>query len=228
MGLGFESVIILSMSSWLDDEEMAQVTVTALVQFTTTTTIAVYEPLFNTLIDNDMKLGQLIVSGSIFEGIMHKTSVPPEFYDFFDFFRKVINRNGKFFFKTESGSCPKLKSLQAKIPEQLWTASNLDENATLSIGETFNLVCPDGLKISTDNDSFHDYDDLYTVGCTTLFQYNYPLYWPLCVKACNSCLPDAPERTGLVRIIPLNTIPSGQYGKYMCTDTSLGVDEVSG
>ncbi len=50
--------------------------------------------------------------------------------------------------------------------------------------------------------------------------------WPTCVNSCWRRLPAVPDRTGLEPVIPENTIPSGQHGKYVCTDTSLGVERV--
>ena len=37
-------------------------------------------------------------------------------------------------------------------------------------------------------------------------------------------LPDPPSHTGLEPVIPRNTIPSGQFGKYACADRTLGVE----
>ena len=42
-----------------------------------------------------------------------------------------------------------------------------------------------------------------------------------------SCLPEAPQNTGLQPVTPPNTIPVGGYGKYICSDPLLGVDEVT-
>ena len=61
--------------------------------------------------------------------------------------------------------CPTIKKLKQHIPSTLiWTESNLDENTTLTIGETLSFKCPNGLKISQDNDSYNEWDDLYTIG----------------------------------------------------------------
>ena len=108
----------------------------------------------------------------------------------------------------------------------LWSASGLDPEASYKIGQTFNLQCPDGLKISHDNDTYNAWDDVYTISCTPLLKYTISDYWPTCVQSCKLCLPNPPERTGLVPVQPKNTIPVGGYGQYICLDTTLGIDEV--
>ena len=102
----------------------------------------------------------------------------------------------------------------------------MNENSALKIGETFNLKCPDGSKISHDNDSYNNWDDLYTIGCSPLEKYIDPEYWPTCVEFCRNCLPDAPEHTKLQPVLPPNTIPVGRSGEYVCTDQTLGIMEV--
>ena len=137
-----------------------------------------------------------------------------------------INKIKTYLSKIDTSTCPSLKSLKSKIPPSIWSTSNLNENSALKIGETFNLKCPDGLKISHDNDSYNNWDDLYTIGCSPLEKYIDPEYWPTCVEFCRNCLPDAPEHTKLQPVLPSNTIPVGRSGEYVCTDQTLGIMEV--
>ena len=91
-------------------------------------------------------------------------------------------------------------------------------------------MCPSGLKLSHDSDGFHPYDDQYTILCTTRGTYNVPKSsadWPSCVNFCPKRIPYVPlENTGLIGVDAPNTVPSGEYGRYVCSDTSLGVDQV--
>ena len=51
--------------------------------------------------------------------------------------------------------------------------------------------------------------------------------WPICVKSCPRKLTYIPRNeTGLIGIVPPNTIPSGQFGSYICIDSTLGVNQV--
>ena len=51
--------------------------------------------------------------------------------------------------------------------------------------------------------------------------------WPICVKSCPRKLTYIPRNeTGLTGIVPQNTIPSGQFGSYICIDSTLGVNQV--
>ena len=99
------------------------------------------------------------------------------------------------------------------------------------IGTTIDFVCPEGLKLSHDNDGFNSFDDKFTILCTTRKTYDIPKEvtdWPSCVKSCPKRLPYIPslDETGLVRIDAQNTIPAGQSGKYICSDTNLGINRV--
>ena len=94
------------------------------------------------------------------------------------------------------------------------------------MGESVNLKCPNGWKLSYDNDTIDAWDDLFTVTCTPLKLYTESEYWPSCVKACKLCLPDPPQHTGLLTITPENTIPIGSHGQYICNDLNFGVDSV--
>ena len=82
-----------------------------------------------------------------------------------------------------------------------------------------------------DNDGYNPSDDKYTILCTTRKTYNIPKKttdWPTCVKSCPRQLTYLPlQKTGLIRTEAPNTVPAGQYGQYVCADTSLGVDRVS-
>lgn len=54
-----------------------------------------------------------------------------------------------------------------------------------------------------------------------------PEIWPQCVDWCWLRLPQPPEHTGLQPLVPMNTIPTGSHGKYVCRDPTLGVDKGS-
>lgn len=125
--------------------------------------------------------------------------------------------------------CPDLKGMKKAMPPEIWMASALNESSAYKVGDLIHLQCPNGWKISKDNDTFDEWDDLYTVACLNLASpiYNAPLYWPSCRKACTVCLPDPPAYSGLVAIKPPNSIPIGQYGSYKCLDATLGVDSVN-
>ena len=89
----------------------------------------------------------------------------------------------------------------------------------------------EGLKLSHDNDGFNPLDDKFTVLCTTRKTYDTPKEtsaWPNCVKSCPKRLPYIPSiaETGLVRVDAPNTIPAGQNGRYICSDTNLGINRV--
>ena len=84
-----------------------------------------------------------------------------------------------------------------------------------------------GPLLSFDNDSFNAWDDFFTIACSPLQKYTFPKYWPECVKSCKNCLPDAPLHTGLLPVVPPNSIPIGGFGEFVCDDRSLGVMEVS-
>ena len=56
------------------------------------------------------------------------------------------------------------------IPDLVETDSG-DNTQPLKVGEFFNLKCPEGLKLSFDNDSFQAWDDYYTVTCLPTLQY---------------------------------------------------------
>ena len=122
--------------------------------------------------------------------------------------------------------CPKLGTLKAKIPQEIWETSELSEELQLEIGQSLSLKCPENLKISQDNDSFSGWDDIFSLSCTPLKILSETEYFPKCVEYCNECLPEAPQLTGLTPLKPLNTIPVGGFAQYICTDTSLGVDAV--
>lgn len=136
--------------------------------------------------------------------------------------------NDKFYNMTieERKKCPKLKTIKKDIPEDFNDdLESLDDELELNIGNYFNLQCPDGLKLSFDNDSFLAWDDYFTVTCMPSTQYSVKYHWPSCVKACGTCLPEAPERTGLVPIQPDHQVPIGQHANYICQDNSLGTDQ---
>ena len=124
-----------------------------------------------------------------------------------------------------------MSSLKPVVPSDVWSASDLDENMSPIIGTTIDFVCPEGLKLSHDNDGFNSWDDKFTILCTTRKTYDIPKEvsdWPSCVKSCPKRLPYIPslDETGLVRIDAQNTIPAGQSGKYICSDTNLGINRV--
>ena len=117
------------------------------------------------------------------------------------------------------------------VPSDVWSASDLEENMSPIVGTTIDFVCPEGLKLSHDNDGFNSWDDKFTILCTTRKTYDIPKEvsdWPSCVKSCPKHLPYIPSlvETGLVRIDAQNTIPAGQSGKYICSDTNLGINRV--
>ena len=58
------------------------------------------------------------------------------------------------------------------------------EFLSFKVGEFFNLKCPDGWKLSYDNDTFDAWDDLFTISCTPLKLYSENNYFPSCVKSC--------------------------------------------
>ena len=97
----------------------------------------------------------------------------------------------------------------------------------LHVGEFINLNCQNGLVLSFDNDTFQAWDDYFTITCLPNLQYSITENWPKCVKSCSTCLPDPPDRTGLVPIQPEYQVPIGQFGSYACRDTTQGTDSVS-
>ena len=136
-----------------------------------------------------------------------------------------------FSFLKGPSNCKELSSLKPVVPSDIWSASDLDENMSPIIGTTIDFVCPEGLKLSHDNDGFNSFDDKFTILCTTRKTYDIPKEvtdWPSCVKSCPKRLPYIPslDETGLVRIDAQNTIPAGQSGKYICSDTNLGINRV--
>ena len=81
--------------------------------------------------------------------------------------------------------CKKLSTLKPIISSEIWSASNLDEEYTPTIGTTIDLVCPEGLKLSHENDGFNPFDDKFTILCTTRTTFDIPKEisaWPTCVK----------------------------------------------
>ena len=64
--------------------------------------------------------------------------------------------------------------MKSDVPNEIWTASNIDENYELIIGTTIDFKCPNGLKLSHDNDGFHAFDDKYTILCSTREIYDSP------------------------------------------------------
>ncbi len=126
----------------------------------------------------------------------------------------------------EIPKCEKLLSLKGKIAPEIWTESELDDDFQPEIGDIVNLKCPPGWKLSFDNDTMDSWDDLFSVTCTASQIYSVSNYFPGCVGFCDSCLPEAPDVTGLVPVTPPNTIPIGGFGQYVCAETELGVDEV--
>ena len=48
-----------------------------------------------------------------------------------------------------------MSSLKPVVPSDVWSASDLDENMSPIIGTTIDFVCPEGLKLSHDNDGFY-------------------------------------------------------------------------
>ena len=123
----------------------------------------------------------------------------------------------------EPQKCPKLKTLKKDIPKD-FDVDYLDDNQDLNVGDVFHLQCSDGLKLSFDNDSFKAWDDYFTVTCLPNLQYSVRNHWPTCVKSCGTCLPEAPDRTGLVPIQPDHQVPIGQVASYTCQDKTLGTD----
>ena len=122
-------------------------------------------------------------------------------------------------------TCPAISSLQSKMSADLWEASTLDSNIQPKVGTTIDFQCPSGKQLSIDSDGYHANDDKFTVLCTTRGNYEVPRNWPTCVRFCPIRMPYKPlSKTGLVGVEGLNTVPSGKYGRYICQDTSLGVD----
>ena len=84
--------------------------------------------------------------------------------------------------------CKKLSTLKPIISSEIWSASNLDEEFTPTVGTTIDLVCPEGLKLSHENDGFNAFDDKFTILCTTRTTFDTPKEknaWPTCVKVKN-------------------------------------------
>lgn len=119
--------------------------------------------------------------------------------------------------------CPKVSTLN--IPQDIISASNLEQDQDFEIGQTFHLKCPQGLKLSFDNDTIDHWDDLFSVTCLPILRYSNEIYWPTCVKDCKVCLPPAPVNSGLIPIVPPNSIAIGDFAQYQCLDSSLGVNE---
>ena len=122
----------------------------------------------------------------------------------------------------------KISQLQHAIPEKIWDASDIDPDLKVEIGKTVQFKCPEGLKLSLDDDNFDAYDDQFTVLCTTSGTYQAPTKkenWPKCVNPCMRRLPEAPKESGMTAYIPPNTVPAGQYGKYLCNDATFGVSK---
>ena len=122
-------------------------------------------------------------------------------------------------------SCPAISSLQPKVSPDLWQASNLDPSKKPKFGTTINFQCPSTKQLSDDNDGYHRFDEKFTVVCTTRGNYDTPRHWPQCVESCPIRIPYVPlNKTGLIGVQGMNTVPSGKYGRYICQDTTLGVD----
>ena len=85
-------------------------------------------------------------------------------------------------------------------------------------------------NLLTDDNDFHSNDDKYSILCSTRETYDSPRKtedWPSCVKFCPRELIYVPKNnTGLTGIVAKNTIPTGQYGSYVCIDQTLGVNRV--
>ena len=192
----FETLTILSMEK-PENTSVSGVFVTAALQFGKELSLEKYTEEWIKISDDDSQLLEWKISNSSFK-------------------------------KVET--CPEISSIQSKIPVEIWNASSLDQNEKPFIGTTLNLVCPSELKLSQDEDGYDPIDDQYTILCTTRKTYEMPKKienWPTCVQSCPKIIPYVPQsKTGLKRVTALNSIPSGQYGKYICKETSLGVDRV--
>lgn len=124
-------------------------------------------------------------------------------------------------------TCGPLSSIVDKIPYNIWAASGQAQSTNLSMGQIVTFKCPEGLKLSNDTDQFDPNDDQQAVLCNSRLMYDSPEFWPICVKPCFRKLPAPPLGTGLVGVVPPNTIPAGQRGRYICSDASLGVGQGS-
>ena len=68
---------------------------------------------------------------------------------------------------------------------------------------------------------------LSTYDANSKIHYEKVSEWPTCVKSCPRKLTYIPRNeTGLTGILSPNTIPSGQFGSYICIDSTLGVNQV--
>ena len=85
-------------------------------------------------------------------------------------------------------------------------------------------------QIISDEDDFHSNDDKYSILCSTRETYDSPRKmedWPSCVQFCPREIIYVPRNnTGLTGMVAKNTIPTGQYGSYVCIDQTLGVNRV--
>jgi hypothetical protein len=219
MDAGFESAIILSMSK-PENETLSGLIISAIVQFTTDFDKTDYEAEWNVLTSNNQLYNWLIDDTNITGTFGHSN----------------IKYKPKAFLKytpclyLDPYTCQSLSTIKPLAPADIWTATALDGTVTPRVGTTINLVCPDGLKISNDDDGYNAFDDKYTILCTTRQTYDVPrkaVDWPTCVQSCWMKLPYQPlAKTGLISVDAVNTVPSGKSGQYMCEDPSLGVDRV--
>ena len=140
--------------------------------------------------------------------------------------------------------------LKLLVPSLIWEAtiaSGFNATNPVTIGTTIDFICPEGTakdKLSKDDDRFTYNDDKYTILCSTNRYWlvgalpnlkiceisrhptfrKVPREWPTCVPSCWMRLPVPPPHSGLEAVVPTNTIPVGQHGKYVCKDRySIGM-----
>ena len=117
--------------------------------------------------------------------------------------------------------------MESKVPKSLWDASEFEATTKPKVGTTIDFKCPENTQLSDDNDGYHPFDDRFTILCSTRKLYDTPKNWPKCVNFCPIRIPYVPpSKTGLIGVQAQNNIPKGKFGRYVCQDTTLGVDRV--
>ena len=188
---------------------------------------------FESLIVSEMKQPENLSVSGVFVTAIVLFALPIDKLTYLDEWKRLSDDDGILEDWTVSDTsiiqatltCPAISSLQSKMSADLWEASTLDTNNQPKAGTTIDFQCPSDKQLSDDSDTYHAYDDKFTVLCTTRGNYDVPRNWPTCVRFCPIRIPYKPlNKTGLVGVEGWNTVPSGKYGQYICQDTSLGVD----
>lgn len=90
----------------------------------------------------------------------------------------------------------------------MWNATVSDPGAPVSenlkpkIGETVNFICPGEKMLSDDKDNFNEFDNKFSLLCTSVGRYKEPSTWPECKTGCSRRLPDPPEIAEMTAVTP--------------------------